>query len=530
MSDALLDPDLLDALDRLGSESDIQVELDRELFAREGGYYHFFKAAWHTVESVEMEDEAYVEFLCRHMEQLMRGNLESNRLLINIPPGHSKSLICVVFSLAWLWTQDPTAFAIFAHKDQPLARDMARRTRQVITSDWYQERWPNVKLLDDASKIDRFSNTAGGGRIAVTVRMQITGAHAKGKWGGLIVLDDPDRPDDTDLETENTQRWYREVLPTRFASLAKSQICIVQQRISQRDMSQYVLDGGENYEHVCLPAHYDPARHCKTSVGEDWRTEEGELLSPLRRSDEDWTALEDVFEDPRIALAQIEQQPAAEDGNIFSKRYFDLRYDKPSEAQRRAYDDKPAKEYPMLWFPRRYELTLSCDLTFTGEKSSDYAVIQTWARCLRTDRHFLDQMIRRKMGFVDTANEILDLVQGPCQNATVLIEKAANGFAVLEILEKAGVPNVEEFAAGKKSKEARASAVSWVFDKERVLYPKEPDYDLEGYIREMTTFPGARHDDVVDATTMYLAWISGDNTANLANAFRFAGDLARKLK
>lgn len=522
--------ELTDMLDALASQGDPQVAIDRELFSREGGYYEFFKAAWHTVESIEMEDEAYVEFMCRHMEQLMRGNLDSNRLLINIPPGHSKSLICVVFSLAWLWTQDPSAFAIFAHKDQALARDMARRTRQVITSEWYQARWGDtVQLLDDASKIDRFSNTAGGGRIAVTVRMQITGAHAKGKWGGLIVLDDPDRPDDTDLETENTQRWYREVLPTRFASLAKSQICIVQQRISQRDMSQYVLDTDEGYEHVMLPAHYDPDRHCKTQVGEDWRTEKDELLSPLRRSSKDWKALEDVFGDPRIALAQIEQQPAAEDGNIFSKHYFDFRYDKPTRVEQLAFEDKPAKEYPMLWFPRRFELTLSCDLTFTGEKSSDFAVVQTWARCLRTDRHFLDAMVRKKMGFVETANTILDLVNGPCKNATVLIEKAANGFAVIEILEKAEVPNVEEFSAGKKSKEARASAVSWLFDKERVLFPKNPSYDLDGYVREMTTFPGARHDDVVDATTMYLAWVSGDNTANLANAFRFAGDLARRL-
>ena len=99
--------DLDEILDRLGSEVDPSVAIDRELFAREGGYYHFFKAAWHTVESVEPEDEAYVEFMCRHMEALMRGQLDSGRLLINIPPGHSKSLICVVFSLAWLWTIDP---------------------------------------------------------------------------------------------------------------------------------------------------------------------------------------------------------------------------------------------------------------------------------------------------------------------------------------------------------------------------------------------------------------------------------------
>jgi predicted phage terminase large subunit-like protein len=525
------DLDLTDILDVLGAQGDPTIALDREQFAREGGYYHFFKAAWHTVEPSELIDEKYVRFLCDHMERLMRGQLSSSRLLINIPPSHSKSMILVVFALAWLWTIDPTAYSIFAHKDQPIARDMARKTRMVITSDWYQARWGDtVTLLDDATKIDRFGNTAGGGRVAVTVRQQITGSHAKGKFGGLIVLDDPNRPDETDLESANTERWYREVLPTRFGSLKTSQIAIVQQRISQRDISAYVLDTDENYVHVCLPMEYDPDRHCKTEVGEDWREEPGELLSPLRNSPETVARLKDVFGDPRIAEAQLNQDPVARDGALFSEKMFALRYHRPSYLEALPFADKPAKEFPHLWLPTRLEWTLSCDLTFTGAESSDFAVIQTWARCLRTDRHYLDDMIREKMGFIETANRLLALLQGKRKNATPLIEKAANGFAVIEVLEKAGITNVEEFSAGKKSKEARAAAVSWLLDDERVLFPEDPNYNFKEYVREMTGFPNMRRDDVVDATTMYLAFISGDNTPNLANAFRFAGDLARNLR
>jgi predicted phage terminase large subunit-like protein len=476
---------------------------------RKGGYYHFLKAAWHTVESSELIDERYVEFLCRHMEALMRGDLPSGRLLINIPPGHTKSMTMVVFPTAWLWTWDASAYSIFAHKDQALARDMARKTRQCVTSEWYQERWGHVQLLDDAHKIDRFGNTAGGGRVAVTVRQQITGAHAKSKSGaGLIVLDDPNRPDETDLDTHNVERWYSEVLPTRFASLKKSQICIVQQRISQRDLSAYVLDSDEGYEHVNLPAHFDPARKCKTTVGEDWRTEKGELLSPLRRDEEDWRKLEEIFGDPRIALAQIEQQPVASDGNVFKTDYFDARYDV---------------------LPPSVQWTLSADLTFSGEKSSDYAVIQMWARDLATGKHHMDDMVRRKMGFVETANVLLDLIRR-YGRPNVLVEKTANGFAVLDILDKAGVENVHEFQTGRNSKEARASTVSYLFDRGDVLFPRNPTYDLDEYIREMTSFPAARHDDVVDATANYLAWISGNTPLDLANAFRFAGTMAQGLK
>jgi len=155
-------------------------------------------------------------------------------------------------------------------------------------------------------------------------------------------------------------------------------------------------------------------------------------------------------------------------------------------------------------------------------------VIQMWARDLATGKHHMDDQVRKKMGFVDTANVILDLARRyPAPN--ILIEKTANGFAVLDILAKAGVENVHEFTTGRNSKEARASTVSYLFDRGDVLYPRNPSYDLEEYIREMTGFPSLRHDDVVDATANYLAWISGNTPLDLANAFRFAGTLAKGM-
>lgn len=504
------DDDILELIADLEAEDgDPLIASDRIEFAKEGGYYHFFKAAWHTVNGDELIDEAYVRFLCDHMEALMRGQLAANRLLINIPPSHSKSMICVVFALAWLWSIDPTAYAIFAHQDQDLARDMARKTRQCISSSWYQARWGDkVQLADDASKVDRFSNTAGGGRIAVTVRMQITGAHAKGKFGGLVVVDDPNRPDDTEAKEAEVLRWYREVLPTRFSSLKRSQICIVQQRVSMRDLSQYVLDGDEGYTHVNLPMHFDPARKCVTEVGEDWRTEEGELLSPLRNDEETVQRTIEQMGDPRIGLAQYEQKPAFDDGNIFKPDFFDARYEV---------------------LPPRGQWSLSCDLTFTGEKSSDFAVVQEWFYDHINGRHHLDGMTRRKMGFVETAQVILERIKF-YGRPNIIIEKAANGFAVIDILTKAGVENIHEFATGKNSKEARASTVSYLLDRGDVWFPKNPSYDLDGYIREMLVFPSGRHDDVVDATTMYLAFMAGDQSYDLAAALRNAGTFAKGLR
>jgi predicted phage terminase large subunit-like protein len=363
-----------------------------------------------------------------------------------------------------------------------------------------------VKILDDAKKVDRFSNDHGGGRAAITVRQQVTGMHSKGRLGNLIVLDDPDRPDDSINDSEDVNRWYRETLPTRFQNLGSSQICIVQQRISQRDLSAYVLDSGENYTHVCLPMHYDPERHCSTAIGDDWRKTEGEILSPQRTTLQDLDRLKEHFADPRIAEAQLEQSPVSTDGEIFTTEMFEGRYDS---------------------LPNVVQYTVSCDLTFTGERTSDYAVLQVWARGLSDGKHYLVDQIRKKMGFVETARTILDVLRY-YPRANCLIEKSASGFAVLEILKEAGIERVFEFKTGRASKEARAATVSYLFDRGDIRFPRSAPW-LRDYIKEMTSFPAARWDDQVDSTTQYLAWITGDKPFDIHSAFLGAGKMAARL-
>lgn len=488
--------------------SKLLVELEREMAAEPGGYYDFFCEAWPHIDPAPLIKERYVRFLCDHMEMLMRGELKGRRLLINIPPGHSKSMICVVMSLPYLWTLDPSAYVIYAHKDQSIGRDMARKTRHLVQGEWYQERWPHIQILDDAKKVDRFSNSLGGGRATVTVRQQITGMHAKGAGpgGGLIVIDDPDRPDDTINDSEEINRWWREIVPTRFGSLARSSICVVQQRISQRDLSAYLLDSEDELTHVCLPMEYDPDRRCETTVGSDWRTEPGQILSPLRTSLENVERLKEHFGDPRIAEAQLSQLPVSTDGEIFQTQHFEGRYDA---------------------LPSVVQYTVSCDLTFTGERTSDYAVLQVWARGLSDGKHYLVNQIRKKMGFVETARTILDCLRY-YPRANTLIEKSASGFAVLEVLKEAGVERIFEFKTGRSSKEARASTVSYLFDRGDVRFPRSAPW-IKDYIAELTGFPAMRHDDQVDATTQYLAWITGERPMDLYSAFLGAGKMAQRI-
>lgn len=488
---------------------ELLIEVDREMVSRPGGYYYFFRKAWEATQPFPLIEEPYIEFLCQHMEALLLGNMKSGRLAINIPPRHLKTSICVVFSLPFLWTHDPKAGAIFCSRDQGQGWDCARKTRQIIQSKWYQDRW-GIALQDDATKVNRFYNNHGGSRQALTVKQQLTGDGASGKYGGLIVLDDPNKPTDTDLDYQEIRNWYSTTLPTRFADLAKSQICIVQQRISQKDLSEFVLGGTENYEHVCLPMEFEPKRKCKTSIGEDWRTKEGELLSPLRNTPEVIQRLKDTFADPRIAQAQLQQQPSLSDGNIFKTEHFENKYTQ---------------------LPEHLNFTISCDLTFSAnKKTSDYAVLQAWGHSLNDGKHYLVDQVREKMGFIASVNRIISLYKR-FPNSTILVEKAANGFGVIEMLEKAGMTNIIPVAANKSNKMQRAESVSYLFDRGDVLFPATEPAWFDDYKKELLSFPAGRYDDCVDGTTIYLYWASGSNrgAVDLAAACDFAGELARIL-
>jgi predicted phage terminase large subunit-like protein len=100
---------------------------------------------------------------------------------------------------------------------------------------------------------------------------------------------------------------------------------------------------------------------------------------------------------------------------------------------------------------------------------------------------------------------------------------------VLEILEEAGIERVFEFKTGRNSKEARASTVSYLFDRGDVRFPRHAKW-LDDYIQELTGFPAMRHDDRVDATAQYLAWITGEKPFDLYGAFMFADKMAARLR
>lgn len=274
----------------------------------------FVREAWDVLEpGTPYVHGWHVEAICEHLEAVTAGDI--TRLLINIPPGTMKSTLTSVFWPAWEWGPAgmPHIRMIGASHEGGLATRDARKMRLLVTSEWYQERWPVALSRDQSEKIN-FENEARGFRQACPVRSMT------GKRGHRIVWDDPHSAEgaNSSAEREEAVRIFRETLPTRLVEPKTSAIVIVMQRLHESDVSGEILAGDYGYDHLCLPMEFEPDRRCTTSIGwSDPRTEDDELLFPDRFPrevvDRDKAAMGEY-----AVAGQFQQRPAPRTGGFFA--------------------------------------------------------------------------------------------------------------------------------------------------------------------------------------------------------------------
>jgi hypothetical protein len=162
---------------------------DEQLIAEQaalcsGSLRLFVEVAWPLVEPATVfASNWHIDAICEHLEAMSRGELR--RLLINIPPRHMRSLTVSVFWPAWYWTFAPQTRFLSASYGATLAERDAIKSRDLLRSTWYRQRWP-LELKDDVNRTSRYENTATGYRIATGI-----GGEATGEGGDVIIVDDP---------------------------------------------------------------------------------------------------------------------------------------------------------------------------------------------------------------------------------------------------------------------------------------------------------------------------------------------------
>lgn len=269
------------------------------------------RRAWHVLEPEKLYlHNWHIDAICAHLEAVSRG--EINRLFINVPPGCAKSLLVSVLWQAWEWgpgQQPSNRFLSTAFNDKPVTRD-TRKTRDLILSDWYRDRWPEVKLTRVAET--SFANSATGTREGIAF------GSLTSQRGDRLLIDDPHSTDTAESDTERsaTTRRFREGAQNRLNDLQKSAIVVIMQRLHQEDVSGVILELGLPYVHLCLPMEFEVERRCVTRWFQDPRGEEGELLFPELFPAEALATLK-IAQGEYGWAGQYQQRPAPREGGLF---------------------------------------------------------------------------------------------------------------------------------------------------------------------------------------------------------------------
>lgn len=294
-----------------------EIELDREIAKQ--SFAGFVRAAWHILEPTTVLKWGWaLDAICEHLEAVTKGQI--TRLLMNVPPGSMKSLLCGVFWPAWEWGaqgRPSERYLGTAHKQDLGVRDNLK-CRRLITSKWYQDRWPII-LTGDQNAKTKFENDSTGFRETMAFT-SLTGSR-----GSRVILDDPLSVDDanSDVALKAAEITFTEALPTRVNN-DESAIIVIMQRLNEKDTTGIILKRELGYVHLCLPMRFEIERKCSTSIGFiDPRTQDGELLFPERFPEKTVKELERTL-GSYAAAGQLQQRPAPREGGMFKKMWFPI--------------------------------------------------------------------------------------------------------------------------------------------------------------------------------------------------------------
>lgn len=283
----------------------------------------FVREAWHVVlPSTLYVHNWHIDVICRHLEAITRGEFLAqgleNRLLINEPPGTMKSLLVNVFWGAWEWgacRMPHLSTIVTSFRRDACMRD-GRRTLQLVTSDWFQARWP---LAMRRTAEGDFENVHGGRRQAIPFG-SLTNERAD-----RLNMDDPHSVDTAESEAERTKAvmTFRESVTSRVNDPARSAIVVIMQRLHQNDISGTILQLKMPFVHLMFPMRFEPERACDTSFGRDPRTKDGELMF-LARFPQAVVDRDEAIMGAHAVAGQHQQRPTPRGGLLFKRHQFQI--------------------------------------------------------------------------------------------------------------------------------------------------------------------------------------------------------------
>ncbi len=453
----------------------VKAELCRRSF------YYFVQEFWSTIIAEDPVWNWHIQYLCDELqeitERVKRREAKLYDLIINIPPGSSKSTIVSQMLPAWAWTIDATIRTIGSSHSKTLSIDQAEKCRMIIQSMRYQEYFPAIEIMHTTEAKSHFKNSKNGERYATS-----TGESRIGIHGHMIIVDDPLNPKEAMSEADrlSANKHISQTLSTRKVDKKVTVTILIMQRLHEDDPTGHMLKKKKgNIKHICLPA--EASNQVKPPELKE-RYVDG-LLDPVRM---DATVLQEAKDDLGSYgyAGQFKQQPADDTGGIIKRIWF--KYYKTNQLIERALAGNESIVYH-FWIDGAYTEDAANDPTglFCACKIGNFAYIIDAEKVLL---EFPDLIRHIKTYVLKTGYE---------KQSKIYVEPKATGKSIVQQIKRDTLLNIIEDESPKDSKIERAHAASPTIESGRVLLPEGAPW-VEAFLDEVCTFPRAAHDEHVD--------------------------------
>lgn len=433
----------------------------------------------------------HLRALTEHLEAVATGKIR--RLIVAMPPRHGKTMLTSDIFPAWWIGQFPERQVVFATYSDEFAQEHGRRVRNLLADPRHQAIFPECRLSGDSAAAYRFATTAGG-IYAATGR----GGSLTGRGADLLVIDDPLKGvEEASSSTIRRQLhiWFRTDVFSRLHPDAA--IVLVSTRWHEDDLAGMLLreHPEEGWTVLSLPA--------IAEASDPLGRVEGEALWPERFPLEALEGVKRVLGSGAFT-ALYQQRPAAAEGAVFRRDWWKF------------YRETPAS------FDR---IVMSADTAFQEKESADYSAVTVWGET-KTGFYLLLAW-RARLEFPELKRRLVALA-AEWKPTALLIEDRASGQSLLqEFRRETSLPLVP--VSADKSKLTRAAAVTPTIEAGRVYLPEGAAW-LDVYLDELSSFPAAKHDDLVDSTTQALNWMRGSPEDGVFGFYARAAERVRRAE
>lgn len=531
----------------------LRADIEAEQTSRE--FALFVRAAWPVIEpGTPLLWNWHLDALCLHLQAVYEGKI--TRLLINIAPGHAKSSIVSVLFPVWCWLNDPYKRWLCAAHSLDLAIRDNKNRRDLIESEWFQERFGRLFQLSSSQNVKGFfENDKRGSMLATAVRSSGTG-----KRCDISLIDDPNNAMAGEADILAVKEWFGKTWTSRLNDPQHGPMIVVGQRLHEKDLSSHILKLG-GWVHLNLPEEFEPERKCvtylpgpqpavpdapqtvevksatrrrlkhkvvfvsgvavncscearffcpdapckhmentpppKLDLAPFWadpRTEPGELLWPARFSKEVIAGLKRLLGEEHYA-AQFQQSPTPAGGAKFKEQWFRYYSRIPDGYQLHTPTGDRFVSFGLCW---RFG---TVDLAISQKQSADYTVFSIWDVTPEHDL-ILVSMVRGRFTDGEQINLLKQLFHSEGLSYWK-IESVAYQQSFVSRGISLAIPCKEYNPRGAGDKVIRATPFAIWLQNGKAYFPETTSVDwMHDVKEELKKFPRGAHDDIVDTCSM----------------------------